>query len=190
MIDSILEVLMKMPAYKEDTETVDERRARASILADSIDQAAAQAACVHQPDGCRVILGDVKLGIALLLAIGQHESNFAQYVHENRCLEGRNHCDADHNGVPRARSPWQLWKVAVSPSTDWDQMGGTDLTSTRLAAWHALVRLAGSRAKCEALYPNPIESMIAGYAGACLRLSRPAVQARARAVRRYYEQIR
>jgi len=188
MLDPIQAILMAMTPYKLDHEEPAERRDRMAIIAQAIDEAAERATC-RASDTCHPVIGDRRLAVALLLEVGSHESHFAKYVHENRCSEGPDHCDADRNGEARARSPWQLWRVAVNPTNDWDRIGGADLDSTRLAAWHAVVRLAGSRAKCQELYSDPIQSMIAGYAGGCLRLSKDVVIGRAANVRRFMSKL-
>lgn len=48
---------------------------------------------------------------AALIAQGWHESRFARYVVEGRCLDGPvgARCDIGRDGRPRARGPWQVW---------------------------------------------------------------------------------
>ncbi len=50
--------------------------------------------------------------MAALLSHAYHESRFAAYVTEGRCLDGPRgaQCDLDRRtGKPRARTPWQVW---------------------------------------------------------------------------------
>lgn len=90
MIELIVAVMETMPRHHTDTSTAHYR---------SIAQAIA--AVTNRPEE-----------IAMLLSQGWHESGFAAYVSEGRCLEGPSdaRCDVDNKtGKPRARTPWQVW---------------------------------------------------------------------------------
>lgn len=70
--------------------------------------------------------------IALTLTVGEIESYWAKYIHENRCLEGPWKCDINpKTGLPRAKSNFQLWPSACG---QWSQIKGADLESTKTAA--------------------------------------------------------
>lgn len=85
---------------------------------------------------------------AALIAQGHHESRFAAYVLEGRCLEGpKGHrCDPDREG-PRAAGPWQVWRWCKgahrNPGSDEALLSGAKcalsvmrLGLARCASWH------------------------------------------------------
>lgn len=90
MVELILAVMETMPRHHTDVSTAHYRPIAQAI-----------AAATQRPEE-----------IAMLLSQGWHESGFAAYVSEGRCLEGPRdaRCDPDKKtGLPRARSPWQVW---------------------------------------------------------------------------------
>lgn len=177
---SVLKVMLRFAPHKTDTETAGARAERLTVLARSIERSADRATCVGQPTGCKAIYADARSMRALLITIGKHESgNFAQYVHEDRCLEGPDKCDVDKDGNPRAKSVFQMWAVAVQPQDDWNRIGGLSQPANDLAAWNATKRLSGARSRCASTYPeDPIKGAIAGFAGGCLALSPKKLAAR------------
>lgn len=187
LLTATLNALMLMTPHKTDTESVDERRARMTTIASALDIATRKAACQTDEAPCKPILSDRRLATALLLGKGHFESDFAEYVHEGRCTDGPigARCDSDRYGVPRAHGPWQQWRISVYPQTDWDDMVGSDLVSTTLAAEHALELLAGSLHRCPFQYPGDnIAQAIAGFAGTCISMKPEKVQRQAAYVRK------
>lgn len=77
---------------------------------------------------------------AALIAQGWHESRYASHVLAGRCdlMPRGQRCDPDRNGAPRARGPWQLWRVACR-----DDGGGL-----HSEAACALRLLRGGRQRC------------------------------------------
>lgn len=69
--------------------------------------------------------------LAAMLTIAEHESHFASYVLEGRCLDGPKgaQCDPDENGIPRASGPWQVWVRYCKPA-----QGLVDGTPERIEA--------------------------------------------------------
>ncbi len=170
--------LMRMSPHHSDTESRVAREARMHIVAASINDATLRASCTGKFafEGCKPIFSDRRTLTGLLIGKGHFESDFAEYVHEGRCLDGPvgARCDADKNGVPRAHGPWQQWKLSVFPQEDWDKLEGSTAESTELAAWHAAVLLSGSRSQCRnAFNGDEIQAAIAGFSGACTMRMRP-----------------
>lgn len=187
LLTAIFDALMRQPVHKTDTESREERIARMHIVAESIDAATKRAACVDVSDPeCKPVLSDRRLLAALLLGKGKGESGFAQYVHEGRCQDGPvgQRCDSDRFGVARAHGPWQQWRIAVYPQSDWQAMHAATPRATQLAAWHAATQLAGSLRQCLHEYPgDEIASAMAGYSGSCNLLPPGKVRSEARTVR-------
>jgi len=176
----VLRVMLRFTPHKTDTETPEARAMRLAVLARAIEKSADRATCVGQSTKCKAIYVDPRSMRALLITIGKHESgNFAQYVHEDRCLEGPDKCDVDKDGNPRAKSVFQMWAVAIQPQDDWNRIGGLSPEANELAAWNAAKRLSGARVRCASTYPDdPIKAAIAGFAGGCLALSPKKLAAR------------
>src|SRR5688500_6491462 len=96
---AILAVLLAGPRHVTDRDEADEaREARFEPLAVAI-----AVASKGNPESAARLIGE-----------GRGESNFARYVQEGRCEDGPRgaRCDPDKNGVARARTPWQTWKVS------------------------------------------------------------------------------
>lgn len=97
MVAELLAVLLALPVYMGDGESGESREARLDPWARAI------AAEARTPDEA-----------AALVAVGQLESRWAEYVTEGRCHEGPagQRCD---NG--RAKGPYQLhgWCTATDP---------------------------------------------------------------------------
>jgi hypothetical protein len=187
LLTATLNALMLMTPHKTDTESLDERRARMTMIAESIQSATKRAACVNAGDDCKPILSDRRLATALLLGKGHFESDFAQYVHEGHCDQGPigARCDSDKQGIARAHGPWQQWRLSVYPQTDWDNMQGATPKATTLAAEHALELLAGTLHRCPDQYPGDnIAQAIAGFAGTCITMKPEKVQRQAAYVRK------
>lgn len=66
---------------------------------------------------------------AFVLTLGWHESAYSLDVHEGRCPKKM--CDPDRNGVPRARSSWQLHRNGLDDAT-WTQMTGVENTPAQV----------------------------------------------------------
>lgn len=97
MLETILALLLALPAYHGDHETAEQRQSRLAPYAAGIARHARSS--------------DER---AALMAVAWHETRLAAYVTEGRCHEGPpgQRCD---NG--KARGPWQLhgWCKATSP---------------------------------------------------------------------------
>lgn len=173
---AIFNILMSRHAHKTDTESLEARQARMHLFADAINDATKRAACVgvKDPAACKPILSDRRLAAGLLIAKLDFESGAAQYVHEGRCDEGPVGARCDGG---RAHGPWQQHQSSVFPRSDFDDMVGATAAATHLAAWHALKLLSGQFKSCQHIYPDPIASAIAGYAGTCISMS-PGLVAR------------
>lgn len=161
----ILAVLLSLPPSVTDTETPEARVARISVAATAIAAASARATCSEQWEGpgCRRRWpGSREQLAAALLALGWHETRWAQYVGEGRCAEGPpgQRCDPDRAGRPRARSYWQVWRVA------WPQLWKTRPGSPEAvqeAAWGAAVRMSGAWWRCRKQAVTPLAGAFSGY---------------------------
>lgn len=164
----ILAVLMSATPHYTDTESPELRRVRMVPVAHAVAAAAQQATCAAHWNvrGCRRIWpGSTENAAAALLALGWHETRWAQYVGRGRCLDGPkgSRCDPDpKTGLPRARGYWQLWRVAARDA--WALPVGTP-NALRAEAWAAMRRLAGARARCVKRALTPLTGAFSGYAG-------------------------
>lgn len=186
---AILNALLRIHRHSTDTESDEARRARMTVIAVSINDATKRAACAleYQTPECKPIFSDRRLMAGLLIGKGKFESGFAEYVHAGHCLAGPvgAQCDKNREGLVQAHSPWQLWKIAVYPRTDWDKIEGTSEEATSLAAWHATKRLAGSSSLCKSKFGGDnIQGAIAGFAGSCILMDPKKVAYQAETVRR------
>ena len=142
MLETILAAALSLPAYKEDSESLEERTARLTVVATAIDGASARAVCADEPEGCRRIWPGTRKELSmLLLTQAWHETRLAKRIHEDRCRPKE--CDGG-----RAKSLWQMHASHVLPRNVWATIGGTDQASTSRAAWYAARYLAGSRHRC------------------------------------------
>jgi hypothetical protein len=152
---TLLAILVALPPWYQD---LDEprlaREVRLEPVAIEIDRAA-HSLRYHEP---------VEIAAALL-TIGWHESRWARYVGEGRCMDGPPGARCDpHRGVPRARSYWQVHR-GTCPAA-WAHEPGSH-GELKAAARCAAVRWQGAygrcRRRCEA---GPIVGAFAGYKGA------------------------
>jgi hypothetical protein len=169
MMEAILAILLSFRPFFADTETLEERRERLDVVARSIEAAAERATCTgeYAATECRPVWHDTRRSLVVaLIVLGHQESRYAQYVHEDRCLDGPPgmRCDLDRNGVPRARGPWQAWRVACPDL--WDEMAGTSLEATTAAAWCTARRFAQAYRRCQKSNPDPWAGAFSGYTGA------------------------
>ncbi len=84
---------------------------------------------------------------AALLTVAEAETRLAKYVGEDRCLDGPRgaQCDRGRDGLPRARSYWQLQRSACAPL--WELPPG-DERATYVAAQCAARLLRWGRQYC------------------------------------------
>lgn len=101
--DTVLRVLLAMAPYHGDIETPAQREARLRVAAEAMVE----------------VTGGRASGVAALIAVGKHESEFSQYVGEGRCLEGPagQRCD---NGLAR-----QYWQVHKHCTALWEADAGS-----------------------------------------------------------------
>jgi hypothetical protein len=162
LLASILAVLMVLPPAESDvSEPTAHRWARLADTAEAI-AIASERAC--GPEARKPIwLGDPPHLAARLVALGWGESRYARYVGAGRCLDGPlgSQCDPHpRTGEPRARSYWQLWRVAA-PEVWYLPAGGP--RELRAAAWAAARRLSGARTRCRGRGVSEFAGAYAGY---------------------------
>jgi len=85
---------------------------------------------------------------AAAIAVGWHESRWASYILEGRCLEGPvgMRCDPDAHGDPQSLGPWQLRRVACPLAWQEDP-------SPRVQAHCAISLLWYHRHRCARQHP-------------------------------------
>lgn len=140
----LLAVLLHFHPYSGDHEKPEARRARLTLVADAITTAAFKRYGGINP----LVMA------AALTTVAKAESNFALYVGEGRCLDGPRgaRCDPDpRTGRPRARTYFQLWKVACRKA--WAQPQGSR-AELYAAADCAAQRLAGAYYRCNHRHPD------------------------------------
>lgn len=132
-------------------------------VAIAIDEASSRATCSspYNTEKCSPIWNGSKKDLSLLLVTkAWWESRLSKNVHEGRCRSFE--CDAitlkDGSIVHLARTPWQLQRTSYVRS-HWDDIVGTDIESTKLAAWAATKVLSAARNRC-----HTIQGTLAGYA--------------------------
>jgi hypothetical protein len=175
LLETTLAMLLALPPHFTDRdEPPDDRKARLTNVAHAIDAATLRATCVNQPIDCKHLGRTRKQLVAALITIGWHESKWARYVQEGRCLDGPvgSRCDDRGTGLPRARSPWQIERVAA-PSL-WATPPGSP-EALHEGAWHAARLWAAAWRRCEGRAPTPAVGAFAGYGGtACVTPRAPA----------------
>ena len=152
MTSAIHALLVALPPFAAEPtpETADERAVRLEPVAAAIWEASSGA-----PAG--FTRGQ---WAAVIVALGKHESNFAKYVQEGRCSEGRpgERCD---NG--KARTFAQL-HYAACPAA-WQLEPGT-VAELDAAAKCASRLLAAALRRCRSRNADPLAGSFSGYAGA------------------------
>lgn len=134
--EAVLAVLLSLPTWQGDRD--DTEAARRALLE---PVAVAVAASSEEP---RVV--------AAVVTQGLRESRYARYVIENRCHEGPAgaRCDEDECGNPRARGPWQLWRVACPSAYEY----GAGTQESLLEEARCIARLwHGGLRRCQGLHP-------------------------------------
>jgi hypothetical protein len=141
------------PAYADIDEP--NRHERLETIAMACTQAVQLATCTgpyEQKKTCEIKWNyDQYDLLALIVTKGWWESRFALNVHQGNCRSYE--CDpikmrTTGKIVHLARTPWQFQRTAYS-ETYWDKMVGTDLESTRLAAYTAAIILSRGRDACK-----------------------------------------
>jgi hypothetical protein len=155
MLKEILAVLMSLPPSYKDHESWAEREVRMTTIAVAIDDSGSRATCTgeYATSSCRRMWNGSKRDLVyLLLERGNNESHFALRIHEGNC--DSNECDSyRHHGVVyfRAHSPWQIHQQGPVSKEEWDGMLGTDLESTKIAAWAATKILSYGFNSCKSI---------------------------------------
>jgi hypothetical protein len=154
LTEAIFLVLWAWPRHVTDVnEPEDLRRVRLRHTAEAVSDATARATCVGPwaTVDCKRIWKRSRSELAAaILAVGKHESHFAEYVGDGRCQDGPvgMQCDKDHRtGEFRARSYWQLHQSACPKL--WEQEPGS-VGELRVAASCTARLLAGFAASSEA----------------------------------------
>ena len=145
---AILTVLLAFKPYTGDGESLEARRARLTPVAHHIAEASK---------------GSVTMA-AVSITLGHSESRFAVYVGEDRCMDGPvgQQCDAT-KGKPRARSYWQLWRVACQKA--W-QYPSPSTEGLRAATACAVARFRGGMSRCATEGIGGLRGGFAGYRSA------------------------
>lgn len=157
--------LSHTPHYT-DQETWSEREARAEVMADAIDNAAARATCTGEyadkkdtpkEQRCVRIWPAPKKDLAILmLTMAKFESTFSERIHKNECNLHKGECDAGrawdgksgkYSYYQKAWTPWQLHRFLDIPQEDWDQIA-SGIPGTRMAAWYATKRFSAAFRAC------------------------------------------
>ncbi len=145
----LLTLLLELPVWHGDTETLAERTARMDTVAQSVDDASLRAVCggpwADSPDICRPIWTESQVDLAvLLLAKGFMESAYASRWHLGDCRGA----EWDHG---TSQSLWQLKQARWMTEAPWSSITGHDLTSTTMAAWYAAWALSYGYRHCRDL---------------------------------------
>ena len=152
MTPAIHALLLSLPPFAAEPtpETADERAVRLEPVAAAIAEASAGA-----PAGF-----SRGQWAAVLVALGKHESNFAKYVQEGKCSEGRpgERCDDG-----KAKSHFQL-HYAACPAA-WELEPGT-VAELNAATKCASRLLASALRRCRSRNTDPLAGAFSGYAGA------------------------
>lgn len=132
----LLAMLKQLTPFHLDTEDVAEREARLTTLAVGMTKVAEFATCTgdYEDDSdCKRTFSGSPVELAVgLYTIGKWESYFAQHIHEDKCRIHIGECDGG-----RAKSNFQVQATGPVKLLLWQQIGGTDERSTKLAAWAA-----------------------------------------------------
>lgn len=140
MTEIVLAILLSLTPYKLDNETPTERKARLTVVADAIAKAS------KTPNDA-----------AMLLALGWHESKFAEYVGNDRCEAVKWACDAG-----KARGYWQSHKLTCPKY--W-ALPKRHPEATQAAAQCAVRRLRGFGVTCSRRGHDAASGSFAGWAG-------------------------
>lgn len=163
--ETILALMLGLPAHHLDREEPEARRARLQIVANAIADASQRATCSDDfaSDGCRRVWPKAPLDLSVLLVTQAYsESRFARNVHEGKCRSYE--CDPIRNASTgvlqhRARTLWQIHRIGPI-ETEWDIMLGVDAASTAAAAWAATKILSRGYRAC-----GSVSGAMARYAG-------------------------
>lgn len=136
--NALLALLLSLPRYKADTETLEERTQRLTVVSVAIERATERATCSgeYATEGCtKVWFGSPKALRMSLVTVANFESAFAQHIHEGNCTKYE--CDRG-----KAHSLWQLHVSSNLPREDWEKIHAPTQEATDLAAWYAAKKLA------------------------------------------------
>jgi hypothetical protein len=171
-----LQTLLSLAPYHRDRETHDERLARMTTTAEAMHSAALEATCSGPFEGADfctpVWQGKPAELVALLGAVGWHESAFAKHVGAGACKPWE--CDGG-----RARHYWQTQAGPRLPRAEWLELEGVEYYPTTRAAYAAARELGFGHRRCRS-----IEGAIAFYARPATGCRWPGAAPRARTYRR------
>jgi hypothetical protein len=148
----------KAPDYRKPEELCD-NLPRLEIMSKAIVKGTNNNLCSNTKKGEICWSGDAEKLSFIMTIMARKESGFLERIHAGNCWV--NECDpvfkydADGNrrlAYHRARTPWQLHKTIYVKDKEWNQMVGTDLTSTIIAATVASRVFAFSRNRCKTEY--------------------------------------
>ena len=166
MLNQILAILLSLEPSYRDHETWPQRVERMTMIAEAIDEAAAEATCEapYAADDCAVKWKGSREELSTLLAVnGWVESKYALNVHEGKCRAWE--CDSikgpDGKVVFRARTPWQIHQSTYLQTGEWKGMLGASPEATKVAAKVAARILSDSYNVC-----HTIPGALARYGGA------------------------
>jgi hypothetical protein len=148
-------VLLALPPWYQDAdEPKQQRLARLTPVAVEV------AAAAHS-----LKYTEADIIAAALLTLGWHESRWARYVGEGRCLDGPPGARCDpYRGVPQARTYWQVHRNACPAA--WRQRPGS-AAELQAAARCAAVHWQGAYGRCKRrAVHGPVAGAFSGYRGA------------------------
>ncbi|MGC4070288.1 MAG: hypothetical protein QM784_37620 [Polyangiaceae bacterium] len=195
--DTLIYIMMGLPAHHLDHEDSDARLARLSIIGEAVADVSAAATCssADTASQCQRIWPGTSLELGVLLVTQAYsESRLAKNVHEGNCRPYE--CDpvriAGTGEIHhRARSLWQIHHI-LPIEEEWERMSGANFASTRAAAWAAAKLLSRGYRAC-----GTFVGAISRYAGVngchwseAKQRSKLFEQLRARAWRRENETTR
>lgn len=161
-IMGLVALLSSLTRFSLDTETDSARHERMQQTAAAVDQAVDRATCTgefNQPTCRRVWNGSKRDLAAAIVALGFHETHYAQKISEGRCHELPKGMRCD-NG--RARSYWQTWAVAC-PEV-WQTDPGSE-EEVKAGAWCAARLLSSAYRMCQGETDDDWAAAFSRYGG-------------------------
>ena len=168
-------LLVSLPAWHEDTETLEERTDRMGTIASAVLLTADQATCSddYMMSCTPVWPGDRDELAILLVTLAWYESRLSERIHSGLCRPGECDYEAVHHPITgklvsetfRARTMWQMhYAPRLMSRSEWNSMSGQSLEATATAAWAASKLLGAMARSCKTHHPN--SCILTIYAGA------------------------
>lgn len=146
LFEGILAAMLSLQAWSGDrTEPPESRQERLGLAARAVASAVERARCegVWASPACRPVWGGDPLELAAaVVALGNHETHYAELVGAGRCEEMPEGQRCDHG---RARTYWQAWASACPAA--WAEEPGSR-RELEAAAWCATRLMAGGARFC------------------------------------------